>query len=271
MDIRNIVQPIRSPSQDRAERIKAGLNEQDSQTLIALWIRRKDGLGEVEWQRLFILVRYVLQRCSAPILASLPESREHYIHDFFLRKVMETAAQATPLDHVGVLVGYFQNFLKDQTRAAWLQRSSSFDAMEEHERDHLEAESSSCPDCESQDIDSLLGEAGLTRGAVDASAAEFIATLTPIEQTYLRYNTCADEPESMSSIAKRMEIANYHEKARKLGITGLKSGFVTGYEKTRIGGWLQSLGIEVSLDWWPQLKSAMALLCLVVLSSGEEP
>ncbi|GAB1392370.1 hypothetical protein MASR1M60_05330 [Rhodocyclaceae bacterium] len=266
MSNRNSTPHIRLPD----ESAKVGLNAQDSQALIALWIQRKRGLDETQWHRLFVLVRFVLQRCRAPMLEQLPENREYYIHDFFVRKVMETAAVATPLEHVGVLAGYFRNFLTDQTRSAWLKRAGSLEGMAVHERDHLEATASFCDACDCADIDRLLSEAGFTHQEITDSAAAFLSGLSPGEIAYLRYNTCADDPETMSSIAKRMEIANYHEKARKLGITGLKSGFVTGYEKTRIGNWLRSLGIEISLDWWPQLKSVMALLCLAVLSRLEE-
>ena len=68
----------------------------------------------------------------------------------------------------------------------------------------------------------------------------------------------------MFELAKRWQIASYHYKAKKLGITGQKGGFFQGYEQTTLGSWLKKLGAEISPAWQRELVTLLNLLCLRV-------
>ena len=54
----------------------------------------------------------------------------------------------------------------------------------------------------------------------------------------------------------------YHYKAKQLGITGAKGGFFSGYEATKLGKWLVSLGAQINRDWQQELLILIAILCL---------
>ena len=86
----------------------------------------------------------------------------------------------------------------------------------------------------------LLGEAGIDAAKALLSAERFVGTLAPSELGYLRHASCAEEKaEPVSRIAERMHIANYHVTAKRLGITRSKGETYRGYEKTKIGAWLE--------------------------------
>ncbi len=93
--------------------------------LTQLWAAR-DELTEAEWEELYKLVFGILSRATPSILRSLPESKEHYIQDFFLLKVFEPAKhQSSAPRGANELCSYFNNYLIDVYRSASL-RTTDF-------------------------------------------------------------------------------------------------------------------------------------------------
>jgi len=55
---------------------------QTDKRLVQLWESR-DKLSEAEWEELYKLIFAIIKRSNPSILRSLPDSKEHYIQDFF--------------------------------------------------------------------------------------------------------------------------------------------------------------------------------------------
>lgn len=90
---------------------------------------------------------------------------------------------------------------------------------------------------------------------------------------YLAKHFCADADDrlSLSDLQRRYQIASYHHKAVKLGISVPKgqgaamSKFLESYR----GQWLVSLGIPLNETHWPEMAVALKILCLVALYQQE--
>jgi hypothetical protein len=238
----------------------------DNQAILDYWRRRKlsPGLTEAEWADFYHQVTRLLIRTRLPAEYADTEARQDLIHAFFVQKILQNArtTQAGDLDSAHVLHGYLKRFAQDEIREqAGLVEMDEYAAGDE---EHLGEEIEACAVALSHDDLYLLAEAGIDVAVANAEADRFLATLGEGEWRMLRHHTCAEDDERlpMDAIAKRWQIASYHYKAKKLGITGQKGGFFQGYESTLLGGWLKKLRAEISPEWHRELVALLNLLCL---------
>lgn len=237
--------------------------KQREAVLCRLWSNRAR-LSQAEWEDLYEHVSFGLRNmCRAPELNSLGDERDSYIAQYFLLKVFEEVSHhSSPPQHFGALCVYFRNFLKDIVKSAENRYMTPFDDPDDGE----ESPANRVPDdCENRDeTETLLREANLSETSVRLAAEAFLASLEVADQIYLACHSCADDEdaEPLSSLAKRMEIASYHYRALKLGITRKKDEFEQGYEETKIGVWLtQQLGLQCTRSYVQEIFAALKILC----------
>jgi len=90
--------------------------------LLSLWQRRAT-LNQAEWEQLYNVVCSALRNPSGKVrsvLCALPggdADDPHYVHDFFIDKVLATADRPSTVNHVGALKAWYYNYLIDCQRA----------------------------------------------------------------------------------------------------------------------------------------------------------
>jgi hypothetical protein len=220
-----------------------------------LWDNREE-LSESEWEELYILIVKILNRSHPSILSSLPESKEHYIHDFFFLKVFEPTKHNSVSPHsANALCSYFNNFLIDVYRGASLRTTDLVENYDEVERTCEDARDYAAPS------DGEFFDYGISHQDVHQRAKCFLNQLDDTGRIYLALHACADAPEPLYKLAERMRISSYHYRAHELGITRKKGEFHEGYEATQIGKWLtKELGLELTAN--PAVHTALKILCL---------
>lgn len=237
---------------------------QENERLTALWSAREE-LTEDEWEELYRLVFSILNRSNPSILRSLPESKEYYIQDFFQHKVLEPAKHNSAVPNgANGLCSYFNNYLIDVYRSVSLRITDLVEDFEEVVR-HCEAlhEEKAVPDRE-------FFEHGLSHHEVHRQAQIFLNDLDEVGRVYLALHACADAPEPLYKLAKRLHIQSHHYRAGKLGITRKKGEFEKGYESTQIGNWLTKvLGLELTAQ--TAILAALKILCFESLLMYQEP
>jgi hypothetical protein len=196
--------------------------------------------------------------------------RRDLVDIFFAEKIFLNAGatRAGPLENVYALHTYLKRFALDIHR-----RASHFAVVEDIPHD-LTAEtggrdSGNAPPAS---YAQMLVEAGIDLDSATQSAGLFLNELDSGDFAYLRYNTCVeeDEKEPISRIAARLAIGTgFHFKAKRLGITRSKGETYVGYEKTKIGRWLLSVGAKLNEEWQEELAVLLTLLCLQVLERGD--
>lgn len=230
---------------------------------VHLW-KSRDALNEAEWEELYRLTFSILSKSNPSILRSLPESKEHYIQDFFLLKVFEPAKHNSACPHgANELCSYFNNYLIDVYRSAGLRTTDLVEDYEEVERACEEAHDHSAP------ADGEFFDYGFSRQDVHQRAQSFLEQLDEIGRVYLALHACADAPEPLYKLAERLRIPSYHYRAHQLGITRKKGEFGDGYESTQIGHWLaKELGLELTAN--TAVLTALKILCLESLQQYQE-
>jgi len=248
--------------------LRSMVTSTDNQAIVDYWRRRRlpPGLTEAEWADFYHRVTRLLIRTRLPAAYAETEIRQDLIHAFFVQKILQNArtTQAGDLESAHALHGYLKRFAQDElSDQAGLVEMNDDGAADE---DRLAEEMAACPVMLSHDDLHLLAEAGIDVATANEKADRFLATLGEGERRMLRHHTCAEDEDRlpMDAIAKRWQIASYHYKAKKLGITGQKGGFFQGYEKTLLGGWLKELRAEISPEWHRELVTLLNLLCLRV-------
>lgn len=240
------------------------LTDAEDKQLIELWSRRSSLAGK-ELETLCKLVMRLLQRCSAPELLSLREgedlrdTRERYIHDFLLAKVLDTErySDQSRLDSPGALVGWFRNMLLnaiDSKKESILRDSADLD----HERFRATDDSIDSPE---SDATTCMCAAESASNAFRwlHQAREFARNLEARYQVLL-LSYCADE--AVFSIAKRYNIASAAHHAGKLGITKKHGDAPSAYDKTLIGNWLiNELKLPLDQLHLPDVMEAFDALC----------
>jgi hypothetical protein len=284
------------------------LSQKEKDRIVYLWAERKRGLSLDERKELHALIYRKLLRTRLPDQFNDPEARSDLINDYIINRVILNAetTKAGPLRSADVLHKYLKRYALDeieniQTRQKPVHDKTEFAALQQETEEHVETSITSCleasPPTEQADTDNdaddevskaenatthlstsqyhLLAEAGIDLGNAVESARRFVAMLEAAEKAYLALNTCSDEEnrQPISAIADRLRLgSSYHYKAKQLGITGSKGGFYQGYEKTRIGQWLVSLGAQINREWQRELMVLLVILCSQVLgqTKGEE-
>ena len=228
---------------------------QTDNRLVQLWERR-DELTEAEWEELYKLILSILKRSAPSILRSLPESKEHYIQDFFLLKVFEPAKHNSDSPRgANELCSYFKNYLIDVYRGASLRTTDYVEDYDEVERSCDNAHDDTVP------ADGEFFDYGFSHQDVHQRANLFLNQLDDIGRIYLALHACADAPEPLYKLAARLNIPSYHYRAHQLGITRKKGEFGDDYESTLIGQWLAKvLGLELTAN--TAVHTALKILCL---------
>lgn len=232
------------------------LSAQEEAELLLLW-KKRSCLDKASWDRLWILTTQVLMRFNPSILTQLPDSKQDYVTDFFLNKVMQEKFSSTELSSVSALATFYQRYLIDVHRS--LQRRPTVAIDDEATLNHL---------ADSASADAICG-CGENQPEVDVessklleSAAAFFKSLSEEDQLYLLLHTCDDKGEALYKLAERLKIASHHYKAGQLGITRKKGELHEGYEKTRIGSWLSGkLGLRIAPENAKAILDAFVALC----------
>jgi hypothetical protein len=236
--------------------------------ILDYWIRRSQRLTEAEWQDFYRLTVPILMATQLPTEYSDRTARQDLVDMFFAEKIFLNAGvtQAGPLDNVHALHIYLKRFVLDIQR-----RTGRYTSVEEIPEDSIEETSKDGATPEA--YGRILTEAGISLEQASSSAGQFLSELDQGEAAYLRHHSCADQEEkkAISSIAKRLALgSSYHYKAKSLGITRSKGETYTGYEKTKIGRWLLSLGAKLNEEWKEELAVLLILLCLKVHEQTED-
>lgn len=242
------------------------------QRLVDLWNARLRA-SEADWTELYRLVERALAGCGARVLAGLNADRPGLVHDFFYQKVFLTADRTRePLQHAAAICGFFRNYLNDRWRAQAASDGRHVELDEARAEDGAAAETENGARAVHDDeagYETLLGEAGIPLARMTGSVERFIDELAGEDKTYVLYlklHLCPDEPVPLSTLAQTYRIPSYHYRAERLGITGKKGGFARGYEKTRIGQWLVSLGLRIESAFEREIAAAFAYLCAGALA-----
>jgi len=252
---RNRAQPVMTPTRDK------------NAAIVAYWNRR-GALELDEWLDFYGLVVPLLTRTRLPEEYNDERRRRDLIELFFQDKILVNAATSTagPLQSAYALHRYLKNYEIDLRRT----ETPPVPLVPLHQpvapgsttlvADTLVAE----PD---EAHVRLLQEAGIDVEKALRSAHDFLDELQDGEVALLRGNTCADheEAESAKTIAGRWAMgSSYHYKAGKLGITREKGATYSSYGSTKIGGWLRSVGAQLSGDWHAEIATLLIVLCLQV-------
>lgn len=217
------------------------LSDADERQLVELWSRRSNLAGK-DLERLCLLVMQVLQRCNAPELQALREgedlrdTRERYIHDFLLAKVLDTERYSDQgrLDSAGVLVSWFRKLLLNAIASkqdSILRDSCDLDESRQDDSPN-ETLSHTSPECV------LAANPHSTAHRWLEHARQFANGLESRYQILL-LSYCADE--AVFTVAKRYNIASAAHHAGKLGITKKHGDAPPDFEKTLIGSWIKNV------------------------------
>jgi len=223
------------------------MDRAQSERLIHLWKHRGNFQTEAEWTELYRLVHLKLMTCNAPILLSLPDTREYYIQDFFLYKVLETAGRnTTPLHSAGALCTFFRNFLIDDHRR---QAPEDTVASSEGEGDEppLIEQIGFMPVEEKLDPARDAIEYGVTLEQARHSARQFLLSLMGWLPIILARKFCADLDVAKKTIhlAKELGAVSPSHNLEKLGVTKRHgSAGNPDFPNTQLGKWIASLGVE---------------------------
>ena len=221
----------------------------DANARIVDYWNRRAALNEAEWVDFYRCVIPLLMRTRLPVEYNDAARRQALVMDFFQDKILINAetSQAGPLRFAHALHGYLQNYEKD------VRRRESREEISEVEPEQI-------GQCDPHA--DLLGEAGIDVADAMRSADRFVATLDIGERAYLHEHACADgKAEPVYKIAERLALRNFHHLAKRLGITRSKGETYRGYEKTKIGAWLLSVGGQLHPEWREELAALLILLC----------
>lgn len=251
-------------SMDRTRNRPTSTSLHDENDPIVVYWNRRDRLTTAEWVDFYQRVVPLLMRTRLPEEYSDERRRRDLVDCFFQDKVFLNAgtSKAGPLQTTYALHRYLKNYELDLRRVDG--QRSSFDGT---------VDASAPPTEDALDNDSsiaharLLQEAGIDLEFACRSAHAFLVLLSDGERAFLRDHSCADEDEAqpLSTIAKRWAMgSSYHYQAKKLGITREKGDTFDGYEKSKIGGWLLSVGARLTEEWRAELAALLIVLCLQV-------
>jgi len=242
---------------------------EDTNALIVDYWNRRSTLNEREWETFARLLFAMLMRTrNLPSIFNDKTERIDVITRFISERVILNArtTQAGDIQHAAAIFGFLKNFCISEVRDT----KRNLVSLDENQHGEEGGDYDDAPD----EINAaahvsimhrqVLEEAGIDVDAACASATSFVNTLEEAERGFLAHNTCADDSDSipMSALGERYGIKHaYHYQAKKLGITGSKGGFYQGYESTKIGQWLTSVGAKISKDWQEEIALLFVILC----------
>ncbi len=242
------------------------------------WKRRPE-LSSHEWTEFYRLVHDVLVSRSFPQEQGLPDDLRTHIDDFFLKKIVLPARAKAhlrdqPQRAFSYLIRMFRNYLFDLQRAIASQSKWETELPEPDQEDNEFS-------YKNESIE-LLYKHGFQRTTLKYAAQDFLRAAPPWEGLqnelwwifpYLSCHFFATEGESLSTLARRLNIPSYHYKARKLGITSVRGGFPdhdTFVKETYLGGWIAHIGVDLNDDDGPALvRAVLGILGDVALNEQE--
>lgn len=257
----------------------SSLTQAEEDRIVHLWAERRRGLSVAEMTELYALVKRLLMRSRLPPEYSDSQARADVIHAFIAERIIlnQRTSKAGPLASVHVLPSYLRKFIKTEYRKDKRHVTVLLDEHFEHGKENGDGDEEGKAIGEATQLSAsqhqLLIEAGIDLDNAVESARHFVTMLEAAEKTYLARNTCSagKDRQPISAIADRLRLgSSYHYKAKQLGITGSKGGFYQGYEKTRIGQWLVSLGAQINREWQRELMVLFVILCHQVLEQCRE-
>ena len=211
--------------------------------------------GRADWDRLWALLQITLGRLRPGILRNLRESPEELLQSFVVDKLLE---KDYDFPTFGKLIAAYTHYLTDVYRREQ-HRLLSDDIYRGDDDcgDSFVPEQASAEDVESN----------ASRNRLMAQAGRFFAQLEEDAKRYLGQSMCADDGEALHKLATRYKIANYHKRARKLGIVQNKQAITAGdYAKTDIGQWIVgTLGIPLEHEHLHDITQAVEALCAQAL------
>ena len=236
----------------------------DQQVLSGYWVRM-DQLSKPEWADFYRRVRMALLRCPAPQLRNLPDSRENYICEFFAEKLFfkaqRIAATGNQTISGGALCGFFRNYLTD--------------VLHGYQRMPLLGDSEAEPGMPidlanpEEAIKVFLNQIGGHEVLV-RSVKDFRAHLEDWALLMLSGHFCADDDKAIPMAALCRGIPAYHYKAQGLGITVKKhTADFRGYERTRIGQWINAMGVDIAPENYAVIRFLLGALCVEAAVIGE--
>ncbi|WP_006786744.1 hypothetical protein [Thiorhodospira sibirica] len=265
-------------------------NEFDKE-LSDLWNSRGEGDPE-KLEQLYRLIEKLLRNYTRPFarlegLDGLDDTqrKDQYISDFFMDKVFG-GGENTRCDHVGALKLFYKRYLEDVARKyEKIHRreiSDHFESAGEEEDEeinvtdkeaHKQWEDNARAGEDVSGHFSALNELGLSEAFVAASLRKIIKEYSHPDKywviLFIGYHYCqdADDREPLGKLAKRKKIQSYAYKAEKLGFNWRDAGNYQGFaEKTLLGQWLRSLGIDLIPENRLAIAEALKILCAEALS-----
>lgn len=245
--------------------------------LTVLWNQR-GALNEADNTELYWIIRELLH-CRYPQLPykGLPDSLDDYIHAFFIQKVLASRSGVTEREvsrqH---LVGFFNNFLKDQLKKdrrqrVFVENDPIMDADgEAMDRDY---EDPHAFDFSPDQVEEVLAQYQLTRRQLTESAQYFYGALQEWQQQVLTRGLCPDSEYAMplSQLQEQFPKTATYYKAKQLGVVHSLRTLPTDYKKTEIGRWLTTqLKLPLEQDNYTILQIALQVLCLVALQALDD-
>ena len=212
--------------------------------------------GRADWDRLWALLQVTLGRLRPGILRNLRESPEELLQSFVVDKLLE---KDYDFPTFGKLIAAYTHYLTDVYRREQ-HRLLSDDIFRSGDDDGGE---SFIPEL----VSTENVESNASRNRLMAQASHFFAQLEEDAKRYLGQSMCADDGEALHKLAMRYKIANYHKRARKLGIVQNKQAITAGdYAKTDIGQWIVgTLGIPLEHEHLHDITQAVEALCAQAL------
>lgn len=142
-----------------------------------LWSRRPQ-LTHAEWTALYQLIHGFLKHRYWPELQSLPGTRDEYIHDYFVDKVLMGGAQGGEIHHAGVLAVFFRRYLISVLRSPYVRRRQDDDATDGEGLTPSDLEDAQPADGGGRDSHPLVSSGDPTRDLLDLVAVEVRTLLT---------------------------------------------------------------------------------------------
>ncbi len=243
--------------------------------LTALWNRRSE-LNQSEWTELYGIVWGALhQRYKKPPFKMLSDELDDYVQNFFIQKVMQTSGNAIDDREVSRnnLVGFFNNYLKDQlkkeTRQPGHLKNEANPSLDEDGAESTQhfgdgREFNFSPD----EVEETLAHYQLTRSQLTDSARSFFDRLQEWQQQVLSRHLCSEFAYALplSQLQEHYPKTATYYKVKQLGVIHSLRTLPEDYEKTEIGRWFtKQLNLKLDLDNYAILLIALQVLCLVAL------
>lgn len=241
---------------------------------------------EKDLTELYQLIHQILKSATnqkvLSILNSLNQDREDYISEFWIEKIfLKLSPQTSILEHSGVLITWFKNYLldcyrKENKRGILKQNQAEFDEGRDYGNEGDLEEHNYEEDEDIGDIkkigSTLQDDCNNSLENVSTSASTFLIDLKAHKNwawLILRYHYFPDEEDQipLDRLAQQHKIPSKANKAAKLGINHKFERGVNHFEKTLLGDWLKkTLKLEkITLENTNCIHACLKILGFITL------